>query len=170
MLSRIGADSSTASMALAKALAQIASSARSSEVEVAGIEKISNKDLRDKVLAFTSDMRSFASADEKQTADEALQSMSKVNQTTDPEKRTQLFQAERQAMVNAAIDRNNQVTQKYVALATVYKDELIRRLGPQPPVPENMFLWYGEGARDTSDFALKDTASRLDYLARKLAP
>ena len=138
-------------------------------VEPPAIERMTNMQLKTRISAFTKDMRGFSAENEKreEAMVDQLMAAQRAVPASDTVKAAQLRQQMARSLDQFSVDTAAEVHQRYTVTAGIYKEELIRRLGPQPPTQENLFLWYGMGA-DTSPFALTATADYLDKLASQL--
>jgi len=132
------------------------------------IERMTNKQLRDQIIDFCGQLRQFVKQqdDRETTANNSFREQERA--AKDQTERQKLFQEE----IHSFEYRHNQMkydfNSKYKASAIMYRDELIRRLGPQPPASTT----GRETAALDSDFVdtrfLDDTAAYLENLARKL--
>ena len=141
-------------------------------IEPSGIEKMTNKQLQEKVIAFANDMRQFSSDLGKQSDNRTAQLMNQLRAVpaTDSLQQERIQKQWQQASMDAYLEAERQTSQKYYTLAIMYRDELIRRLGPQSPqpqVPDQLLIWNSPGGT-SSTFSLDNTAHYLETLARSL--
>lgn len=131
------------------------------------LEKMSNKQLRSSVLSFVSRLRDSVSKYNRQQQDSMNQYQTELAQQprTDTTNQTAFLQMTQREM---ALSNQFQTDYKssFAADASSYRDELIRRLGPQPPrsgtfnVPLSVDGWIVPMSVDA-------TATYLEELAKK---
>ena len=145
-----------------------------SSVEAPAIQRLSNLQLRARVIDLTKEIRKIG-ADEKINY-ESIRSRDWSAWTEIPEDQKQKKQ---EAWNKIAEDEQTestyfdfQVRQMYLGVATEYRDELLRRLPPQKPLSLNNkmtnLFWDVENNRPINSYSIEPTAQYLEVLARQL--
>jgi hypothetical protein len=165
MVGKLGSDNSSGMTTIAKAINQVGfASAHATGIERSGIEKIPNKQLQAKVIEFANEMRQYASDSEKQDESRIFQFQNAMRTVTDKDQQARLNQQFRQSLIDEYIDRDREATQKFYTLAIMYRDELVRRLGPQPStMDDNLYIWHTPQG-NSSSYSLNSTANYLGNL------
>lgn len=141
----------------------------SGELARPAIERMSNKDLRGRISAFASQMRNWNAKWEQ--ADEAFEQNQQAENMkiplSDKAAMQQHFLKESQQSAQRSIQFRNEYNNQFAATAITYRDELIRRLGPQPiETGMNRPLALDEGWIERQSVIA--TANYLEKLANKL--
>jgi hypothetical protein len=132
------------------------------------IERMSNKELQSKVISYANDLRKFIAdfeVKERGHIDQQMAAMRAVP-TEDRSKQTQIWNEQNQITANMYSQLTLDFKENYLGNAITYRDELLRRLGPQPADtginrPLALDGWIAPMSVDA-------TATYLDKLARKL--
>jgi hypothetical protein len=141
-------------------------------LEPPGIQKMTNGQLRARVIEFANQMRKFESDHEQQ--EEALFDGNQARPITvpTPEESRKIFQERNTQIIRLDQNFRLEVSRSYLGPATEYKDEMLRRLGPQAPLSEQqrfeLFWWPDSESQNISQWSVKATASDLENLARQL--
>lgn len=168
VLGQIYAAGASGTQTISKALLQgaLAATSRNNGVEPPAIERMTNRQLREKVINFVNYLRQSC-ADHNRS----MMQMSLHNPTaSSPQERQK--EAEDYANRQMAEDNafNLLLQQKFTVDATIYRDELLRRLGPGHSSPGVNTFWdpmdqiYANYVRATG------TADYLERLAKQLPP
>jgi hypothetical protein len=132
------------------------------------LEKMSRKELRSKVLEFANQMRELSGRYFQQEENASLTAQAEMRTVSndDKTKRDEMWNKS----IQQSIQRSNQFgldfKEQYLGSAVSYRDELLRRLGPQPPEtglnrPMALEGWIAPMSVDA-------TAMFLEKLARNL--
>jgi len=103
------------------------------ELSRPAIERMSNSDLRGRIREFASQMRNWDAASEetdRKLSDDHLVAMRKAG--SDEAARAKEWAQYTQSFTQRDVGYKNEYNNQFVATAISYRDELIRRLGPQP--------------------------------------
>jgi hypothetical protein len=132
------------------------------------IERMSPKDLQSRVVSFANQLRTFVTDFELKQRNHITQQMTAMQAIPreDEAKRNQVWNEQNQLISNMYGQFSLEFKQNYLGNAITYRDELLRRLGPQPAetginVPLALDGWIAPMSIDA-------TATYLDKLARKL--
>jgi len=142
------------------------------------LQKMSNKKLRDVVIAFANQLRGLNARygrQEEASSAQWMQDGSNIRHGATQPKPEQM-QAEQQAF-QSMIQRDTAISnqfqldykQSFAVDAVSYRDELIRRLGPQPPpdqnsqihIPMSLSGWIAPQSVDATAFYLETLAKKL---------
>ncbi|HEY3627372.1 MAG TPA: hypothetical protein VGL00_13850 [Terracidiphilus sp.] len=176
MVGKIGSDGSVNSSNLVKALGQISSSSHGPNgVEAPAIQRMTNAQLKARVIDFANDLRKLAfefDGQGRRVMEEQMDAMNAAHNSPKEQKDkiwdsyTRREAAERQA-------HSLQVQTLCIGPASEYRDELVRRLGPRSPKDEEKYpftFWDPEGRTKGTpgEMELEPSAEYLENLARQL--
>jgi len=130
------------------------------------IERMSLKELQSRVVSFANQLRTFVADFEVKQRNRIDQQMAVMRAIPreDDGKRNQIWNEQNQIIANMYGQFSLDFKQKYLGDAIIYRDELVRRLGPQPTDAKTQSAFDGWIAPISVDA----TATYLDALARKL--
>ncbi len=173
MVSKLDSDGNTGGANLVKALRQIGGGSNGLGVEAPAIQRMTNEQLRTRVIAFANDMRKFESDFELEVGSVEYATANPKHISTVPNREEMHKQFMDQSARVTRLDQNFNlpVSQTYVGLATQYRDELFRRLGPQKPLSEREefeLFWPEPYGTNVSTWSVKATALYLERLALQL--
>lgn len=146
------------------------------------IERMSDAQLRAKVFAFSKSMRDEGARYKNNAASSREYFQRQMERAlselpNDTAAIAHLREQQNGVELQAQRELTSTIAQEYVVLATEYHDELVRRLGPQPPIApyeEDRYIWSPRSLWNVRNgpfyyvMSLYDTADNLDLLARKL--
>lgn len=166
-----GAPDKSLTNALLKGAMQ-ASQARSFGVEPPAIQRMTNAQLKAKVMDFVQQLRKMSadvSAQTRQLSDAQMEA-TRSAKAEDRNKEWDEFSAR---IGQLYISHSQQIQSCCVVTATEYRDEMLRRLGPENPSDFQKFpftFWMAAGTvlGSANEMTLDHTASYLEFLARKL--
>jgi hypothetical protein len=132
------------------------------------IERMSPKELQSTVVSFANQLRTFVAdfeAKQRNHIDQQMAAMRAIPRE-DEAKRNQVWNEQNQIIANMYGQFSLEFKQTYLGNGITYRDELLRRLGPQPTetginAPLALDGWIAPMSVDA-------TATYLDKLARKL--
>jgi hypothetical protein len=137
-------------------------------VEAPAIERMTNQQLRKKVTDFANALRKECANYTAQVESQAL-SRRGENKALSQEEGKKLLQEEFNQSVAMSNSLNLRLQQHYIGDANQYKDELLRRLGPQDSLlPSEQTFWLGGNAINVGYWQARGTADYLELLAKKL--
>jgi hypothetical protein len=171
-------NSSTPEVTKALLEGALLASNRSNGIEAPAIQKMSNAQLRSKVIDLANDMSSFASQADVAQEQRDIQHMSTmadarvkdggVSPGPNQQKAWNIYtQSEQANYTNLSL----MISQKYVGISTQYHQELERRLGPQKSsssTEDVTALWSIIPTGHYSTTGLNVTAAVLERMARNL--
>jgi hypothetical protein len=141
-------------------------------VEAPAIQRMSNGQLRERVIQFANAMRQFDADSEIASEAQATKEMREMAAIPKDEKdkQQQAWQASSDRRGAMMHNYTLQVEQTFVGEATEYRDELLRRLGPQKPLSptEQTMLFWGLPGITVNHWSVVGTAQYLEGLARIL--
>ncbi len=134
------------------------------------IERMSSKDLQSRVVSFANQLRTFVADFETKQRNHIDQQMATMRAIPreDQAKQNQVWNEQNQIIANMYGQFSLEFKQNYLGNAITYRDELVRRLGPQPVEagamgrPLALDGWIAPMSVDA-------TATYLDKVARKLS-
>src|SRR6185312_10472121 len=153
---------------------------QSNGVEPPAIQRFTAKQLQDRVSEFVRAMRQDAADFDNQqfTLTSEQQSAMRAAEKEDGNNPRGPHSAKAWQEWNLRLQNANEqyglhVSQEYVGVAIEYRDELLRRLGPQSPIDpkrHEIYIWDDyAGGYHLSANAVRATAQYLENLARKLS-
>lgn len=133
------------------------------------IERMSNKDLQAKVISFATDLRKFVADFNTKQAQHTGQQMAAVEAipSQDRTKQMQVWNEQNQITANMYSQFALEFKQNYFGPAVTYRDELLRRLGPQPAETNSLNRPLALDGW-VAPLSIDATANYLDKVARKL--
>lgn len=155
------------------AIGKIAKSNQPSGVEPPAIERLTNSQLKSRVIDFANQLRQMSTnmqSQQRQLTD-AQMTASRSASTTD--ERNKVWNDYSTRTTNLFLSQVQQIQSCCVISATEYRDEIVRRLGPENPADRERFpftFWMGGGSMlgNPNESTLNPTAAYLEFLARKL--
>lgn len=169
MVGKISNDSDANSRVFGKALTAIANGGTPRGVEPPAIQRMSNKQLRTKVLDFVNALRQACAEDI--TAEETQSSANNLPQnfrTLPRQDQQKIWRDQNNREIAQMNSFNLKLQQQFVGDSTVYRDELLRRLGPQNPAANNITWWKPSGMIFVGYWQALGTADYLEKLAKQL--
>jgi hypothetical protein len=141
----------------------------SANLQRPAIERMSSKELQSKIISFANDLRKFVSDFEDRQRNQIEQQMIAIGAIPreDRAKLDQVWNQQNQIVANMYSQFSLDFKQVYLGTALMYRDELLRRLGPEPIKRER-------GSRPlalegwVAPIGVDETASYLERLARML--
>lgn len=173
MVGKIGSNGDVASENVAKALRTIANGP-STGIEPPAIQKMTNEQLRDKVLQFAKELRDMAAKFEPEMEQAMEAQRNAVQAATSDDQRNKIWDQGTAQTEKLFQSQNFQIQNCCVVPAIEYRDELYRRLGPPDPQADEKrfpftFLTESQIAPPVVNASeLSPTADYLEYLAGKL--
>jgi hypothetical protein len=144
---------------------------RPSGVEPPAIQRMTHSQLREKVIAFANELRKLNVDQRRDSMSESMALQQRLREAP-ADQRKVISQDNTNQMLRFNNEQSLFISTNYVGPATEYRDELLRRLGPQEPNEEevHMYFWYmgGAGLNNLSSNNLAPTAEYLERLARML--
>jgi hypothetical protein len=171
VLGQVVSAGNSGTQTIAKALLQGALSATSSGskgVEPPAIEKMTNQQLRTKVIGFVNALRAVCTNNMNQV--ETVSSNDDFRNMSQAEK-NEAWQKQSNQLTNLINNFNLLLEQQFVGDSTVYRDELLRRLGPQTPLSPGSgphTWWEPDGTAAVGYWQALATADYLESLAKRL--
>lgn len=171
LVGRLNSDGTSASANLARAIRQIGEGfVHGTGIEPPAIQKMTGSQLRQRVIDFAQQMHKYAS--------DFVVGTAKLVQTTNNmrNRNTALSDEQKRQGENGVIQGRSYLFQRefqetYLGDATEYKDELLRRLGPQKPMTwsqQSELIWGNESDTFITPASAMASAEYLDGLARQL--
>ncbi len=149
------------------------STSRPIGVEPPAIQRMSNDQLRSKVIEFANALRKESSdyVARDSTLPLAFQDP-KAWAALSPDQREKVNRDNTNRMIADSNAFSSDLEQKYLGDATEYRDELLRRLGPQSPAKSDLTFWLdgNGGSAIMGLWTARGTADYLERLARQLPP
>ena len=172
VLGQVVATGNSGTQTIAKALLQgalSATSSRSNGVEPPAIERMTNEQLRTKVIGFANALRAACANNMTQEETASAQNVDFRNMSQAEKNKAWQEQTNR---LNALMNSFNLLLeQQFVGDSTVYRDELLRRLGPQiplSPLSGPHTWWMPDGTAAVGYWQALATADYLESLAKRL--
>jgi arginine exporter protein ArgO len=137
-------------------------------VQPPAIQRMTNQQLRAKVLTFVNTLRKECSDYMSQT--ESIVSSSRFSSMS-KEEREKAWQESINRSTSVMNNFNLRLQQQYSGDSTIYRDELLRRLGPQSPQipPLSAITWWKmDGSIFVGYYQALGTADYLERLAKQL--
>jgi hypothetical protein len=172
MVGKLNSDGSSDSANLVKALHQIGNDqSKSTGVEPPAIQRLTTSQLREKVNEFANNLRKATNDFREQQRQHFMNAQQEIysipGDQTDKRNKAILNME-----TSELVEEQNfelKIRQEYFDDATMYRDELLRRLGPQPPSGDWPAFWVGgAGMAIINEYSCDKTADYLQHLARQL--
>lgn len=171
MVGKIGDSGYANSQIITKAIATIAKGPVAAGVEAPAIQRMTSGQLKSKVIDFVGQLRQMSAemtVQTRQLADDQMRS----TQSASSGDKNKVWDDFSRRTANLYISHSEQIQSCCVVSATEYKDEMIRRIGPETPADLEKFpftFWMGgKSVMGPTEMNLDSTAAYLEYLARKL--
>jgi hypothetical protein len=168
-----GTNGLTASL-LQGALKASEGSSHAKGVEPPAIQRMTNAQLRLRVIDFSNEMRRYK-ADQERFQESAIDSEQQKNAKlrawgASEAQMKQDWDQSRQRDMTRYSEESLYIQTEFVGRANEFKDELERRLGPQPmtDMETHLSFWYGGGLGNFSSMNLQVMADYFERMARLL--
>jgi hypothetical protein len=168
-----GTNGLTASL-LKGALKASEGSSHGAGVEPPAIQRMTNAQLRQRVIDFANEMRRYK-ADQDRSQDSAIESEQQKNAKlrasgASEAQIKQDWDQSRQQDMRRYSEQSLYIQTEFVGRANEFKDELDRRSGPQPmtDMETHLSFWYGGGIGNFSSMNLQVMADYFERMARLL--
>lgn len=137
-------------------------------VEAPAIERMTNQQLRKKVIDFSNLLRKEC-ANYTGQVESQMYSRRGQNKALSQEEGKKLLQEDFNQSIAMSNSLNLRLQQYYVGDANQYKNELLRRLGPQNSLlPSEQTFWLGANSINVGYWQARGTADYLEVLAKRL--
>lgn len=169
MVGKINETGAVGNKQMASALSAISRKASEAQDNRSALERMSNAALRSKVLEFSKTMLEVTAKYDAMGSANTDAMMTQISRTKDEKERSALFIRMTDTSTRLYNQFKLEFGRDYLAQAILYRDEFIRRLGPQPPPrgEEGPTAFDGTFVNTMSAYG---TAVYLQKLAYKLPP